>query len=102
MMQITVTWDIKQSDTKQSETKQSESVTVQQFKELLAGDRAFTRIQLVQEGIPNIISTMYVTIVPSYDVYTITITGTGYITTRTARRSDVYKTLLDGYGLWKL
>lgn len=91
-MQIVVTWDSKQSD----------SLTVQQFKELLAGERPFARIQLVQDGIPNIISTMSVSIVPSGDTYTISISGTGYNTNRTVQRGEVYKTLLDGYGLWKL
>jgi hypothetical protein len=92
IMQITVTWEPKQSD----------SLTVQQFKDLLASNRPFTRIHLVQEGIPNIISTMCVTIAPSGDAYTISISGTGYNANRTVQRSEVYKTLLDGYGLWKL
>lgn len=80
----------------------SEPLTVHQFKELLASDRPFTHIRLVQDGIPNIISTMYVTIAPSGDAYTISISGAGYNANRTAQRSEVYKTLLDGYGLWKL
>ncbi len=92
MIQITVQWL----------GGAAESPSVQQFKDALAGDRPFVHMRLVQDGISGVISTMYVTIVPSDDMYSISISSAGHQAHRIVTRGDIYKTLLDGYGLWSL
>ncbi len=77
------------------------------FKTLITGPRveSLREIRLQQEGINGIVSTMYVGIYPSSDgedKYYISINGSGFSARRMAAWADIYKTLLDGYGLWSL
>ena len=81
-------------------------LTGAEFKTLVCGDEPFTMINMTQDGIGSVISTMYVSIYPllpsDQQEYMIAISGGGIFVKRRVVREDIYKTLLNGYGLWSL
>jgi hypothetical protein len=88
-------------------TVDNRSISATEFKALMSGPRVegLGEIQIQQDGISGVVSTMYVGIYPGMtgeDKYYISISGGGFSARRVAAWADIYKTLLDGYGLWSL
>jgi len=88
-------------------TVDNRPISAAEFKTLMSGPRVegISEIQIQQDGISGVLSSMYVGIYPGAtgeDKYYISISGSGFSARRVAAWADVYKTLLDGYGLWSL
>jgi hypothetical protein len=86
-----------------SETSEPVKMTPTEFREFARGGEEFFTARIVQEGVRNVVSNMYVSILRAADnTYVCIIDGTGFNGRRRVKRADLWATLMDGYGLWAL